>query len=84
MPRSQDRGIFLTGKASTDILFRGTPLVTGFNHYCMPRLKAHGIAFHIDDVPLAQQRQMFFKDSAGNELLHWAFTYVILRRQLQM
>jgi catechol 2,3-dioxygenase-like lactoylglutathione lyase family enzyme len=30
------------------------------------RLKARGIAFHIDDVPLLGQRQVFFKDPAGN------------------
>ena len=30
------------------------------------RLKAHGIAFHIDEVPLTGQRQLFFTDPAGN------------------
>jgi glyoxylase I family protein len=30
------------------------------------RVTAHGVMFHIDDVPLTGQRQMFFKDPAGN------------------
>jgi catechol 2,3-dioxygenase-like lactoylglutathione lyase family enzyme len=30
------------------------------------RLKAHGIEYYIDDVPLLGQRQIFFNDPAGN------------------
>lgn len=30
------------------------------------RLKAHGVAFQMDEVPLTGQRQIFFTDPAGN------------------
>jgi catechol 2,3-dioxygenase-like lactoylglutathione lyase family enzyme len=54
---------------------RGSGVNSTFDHVAftctdlpsaIARLTAHGIAFHIDDVPLAGQRQMFFKDPAGN------------------
>jgi catechol-2,3-dioxygenase len=30
------------------------------------RLDAHGLAYTVSDVPLRQQRQLFFEDPAGN------------------
>jgi catechol 2,3-dioxygenase-like lactoylglutathione lyase family enzyme len=54
---------------------RGSNVISTFDHVAftatdllsaVARVTAHGIAFHIDDVPLAGQRQMFFSDPAGN------------------
>lgn len=51
------------------------PASTGwFNHIALKcrnfnavvmRLKAHGVAYEVEEVPLLKQRQIFFRDPAG-------------------
>jgi glyoxylase I family protein len=63
------------------VAFQGeaeAPLSTGwFNHMALKcrdfdgvvaRLKAHGVAYEVEEVPLLRQRQIFFTDPAGVDI----------------